>query len=146
MTGKLEARSGIEPPMRVLQTHALPLGYRAIRSYRKKLTLEIKNPPAKASGGGPRFPGARKRFLAVQPPHARKHTRARETATVWRGPEWVGEHGNQLSHGVRLRPTQNSNPGYRTHASWCSESAIRVFPRGLWTVSIAQACFLLSAG
>ena len=33
MTGKLEARSGIEPPMRVLQTHALPLGYRAIRSY-----------------------------------------------------------------------------------------------------------------
>ena len=31
--GNLEARSGIEPPMRVLQTHALPLGYRAIRSY-----------------------------------------------------------------------------------------------------------------
>src|SRR6266404_2278259 len=28
--GDLEARSGIEPPMRVLQTHALPLGYRAI--------------------------------------------------------------------------------------------------------------------
>ena len=28
---RLEARSGIEPPMRVLQTHALPLGYRAIR-------------------------------------------------------------------------------------------------------------------
>jgi hypothetical protein len=25
----LEARGGIEPPMRVLQTHALPLGYRA---------------------------------------------------------------------------------------------------------------------
>ena len=30
---KLEAQSGIEPPMRVLQTHALPLGYRAIRSF-----------------------------------------------------------------------------------------------------------------
>ena len=26
---KLEARGGIEPPIRVLQTHALPLGYRA---------------------------------------------------------------------------------------------------------------------
>jgi hypothetical protein len=25
----MEARGGIEPPMRVLQTHALPLGYRA---------------------------------------------------------------------------------------------------------------------
>ena len=26
----LEARGGIEPPLRVLQTHALPLGYRAL--------------------------------------------------------------------------------------------------------------------
>jgi hypothetical protein len=26
---KLEARGGIEPPMKVLQTFALPLGYRA---------------------------------------------------------------------------------------------------------------------
>src|SRR5258708_27735685 len=36
--GNLEARSGIEPPMRVLQTHALPLGYRAIRSYTQQLS------------------------------------------------------------------------------------------------------------
>jgi hypothetical protein len=28
---ELEARGGIEPPIRVLQTHALPLGYRARR-------------------------------------------------------------------------------------------------------------------
>jgi hypothetical protein len=27
---KLEARGGIEPPIKVLQTFALPLGYRAI--------------------------------------------------------------------------------------------------------------------
>jgi hypothetical protein len=27
--GKLEARGGIEPPLKVLQTYALPLGYRA---------------------------------------------------------------------------------------------------------------------
>jgi hypothetical protein len=26
----LEARGGIEPPMKVLQTYALPLGYRAL--------------------------------------------------------------------------------------------------------------------
>src|SRR5580704_9364833 len=31
MRCELEARGGIEPPMRVLQTHALPLGYRAVR-------------------------------------------------------------------------------------------------------------------
>jgi hypothetical protein len=30
VTGNLEARGGIEPPIKVLQTFALPLGYRAL--------------------------------------------------------------------------------------------------------------------
>jgi hypothetical protein len=38
--GILEARGGIEPPMRVLQTLALPLGYRAL----KALTINIRAP------------------------------------------------------------------------------------------------------
>ena len=41
---KLEARSGIEPPMRVLQTHALPLGYRAIRCCTQSRSPENEKP------------------------------------------------------------------------------------------------------
>jgi hypothetical protein len=38
--------------MRVLQTHALPLGYRAIRFTKQRQCPKMKNPPARASGGG----------------------------------------------------------------------------------------------
>ena len=37
----MEARGGIEPPMRVLQTLALPLGYRAQEYYMSTNIIDI---------------------------------------------------------------------------------------------------------
>jgi hypothetical protein len=54
----LEARGGIEPPIRVLQTLALPLGDRATDAIgepfdlREGLALKTQNPPASALAAG----------------------------------------------------------------------------------------------
>jgi hypothetical protein len=55
----LEARGGVEPPMRVLQTLALPLGYRAIKAFEINIRLKIRIPALKGSTqrpGGPSDP------------------------------------------------------------------------------------------
>ena len=71
--GGMEARGGIEPPMKVLQTYALPLGYRA----RANQATSTSNDSTRI---GPIF----QRFLTEFPFHALRKLDASDKMSVLR--------------------------------------------------------------